>query len=137
MRTEDEPVGEGLIARNSAATDPSMRGSQAANLQATAKKTRTKDDLIREVSLLCELPVKQASIAVDSIFTSIIDALRSGDRVELRRFGVFRPHTRGARRGRDPRSGAEVKVPPKSVARFQPSKHLRDFLDKVAEKSKA
>ena len=92
-------------------------------------KTMTKEDLIREVCLRCELTLRQGQVAVDTIFGGIIEALRSGDRVELRRFGVFRPHWRGPRKGRDPRSGAPVKVPSKSVGRFTPSIVLLRFID--------
>ena len=113
----------------------SMRGPDEAGNEPViapriaAVKTRTKEDLIREVCLHCELPVRQGSAVVDTIFNSIQESLQAGGRVELRRFGVFSTHKRGARRGRDPRSGAEVKVPAKLVGKFTPSKTLRQFVD--------
>ena len=113
------------LARGPGASEPEPKSVLAAE----PVKTLTKEDLIREVCLRCELPLRQGQTAVDTIFGSIIEALRSGDRVELRRFGVFSPHLRGPRRGRDPRSGAPVKVPSKSVGRFTPSLRLRRFID--------
>lgn len=50
----------------------------------------------------------------------IIESLANGSTVELRNFGIFKIKSRRARKGRNPRTGTEVQVPPKKVAVFKP-----------------
>ena len=66
---------------------------------------------------------------VKTIFEEITDALANGDRVELRGFGAFSVKTRGARVGRNPRTGAAVSVEQKKVPFFKTGKLLRDRLN--------
>ena len=66
---------------------------------------------------------------VNTIFDEITDALASGDRVELRGFGAFSVKTRGARVGRNPRTGEAVNVDQKKVPFFKTGKLLRDRLN--------
>ena len=56
---------------------------------------------------------------VNTIFEEITDALANGDRVELRGFGAFSVKTRGARVGRNPRTGEAVSVDQKKVPFFK------------------
>lgn len=58
----------------------------------------------------------------------MVSALRAGDGVELRGFGSFRLRNRKARIGRNPRSGASIKVPSKRVVYFKLGKELRSKL---------
>ena len=62
---------------------------------------------------------------VNVILDEIADALARGDRVELRGFGAFSVRKRDARKGRNPRTGAPVKVPAKAVPFFKAGKELR------------
>ncbi len=62
---------------------------------------------------------------VSTIFDQISSALENGDRVELRGFGAFSTKQRGARIGRNPRTGVSVEVPEKRVPYFKPGKALR------------
>ena len=66
---------------------------------------------------------------VNTIFDEITDALANGDRVELRGFGAFSVKTRGARVGRNPRTGEAVSVEQKKVPFFKTGKLLRDRLN--------
>ena len=66
---------------------------------------------------------------VDVVFEQIGSALAHGDRVELRGFGVFSIRARGARVGRNPRTGDEVAVPSKIVPHFRPGKELHERLN--------
>ena len=63
--------------------------------------------------------------AVDIVLDEIAQALASGGRVELRGFGAFSVRTRDSRMGRNPRTGAAVKVAAKRVPFFKPGKELR------------
>ena len=66
---------------------------------------------------------------VTTIFDEITVALARGDRVELRGFGAFSAKQRGARVGRNPRTGASVQVPAKYIPYFKSGKQLREKLN--------
>jgi integration host factor subunit beta len=70
---------------------------------------------------------------VDTIFESVIQALKTGDKIEIRGFGSFRIRQRKPRIGRNPKTGAKVEVPAKRVPYFKPSKELRDLVNPQAE----
>ena len=67
---------------------------------------------------------------VSAITDEIVKALGRGDRVELRGFGVFLPKRRGARTGRNPKTGAEVQVAQKVIAFFKTGKEMRALLNR-------
>jgi integration host factor subunit beta len=67
---------------------------------------------------------------VNAIFGAIVSALARGDRVELRGFGAFSVKSRPARTGRNPRTGAQVKVEKKSVPSFKTGKEMRERLNR-------
>ena len=66
---------------------------------------------------------------ITTIFEEITTALSRGDRVELRGFGAFSVKLRNARVGRNPRTGATVKVSAKRVPYFKTGKQLRNMLN--------
>ena len=66
---------------------------------------------------------------VNTVFEEITDAMARGERVELRGFGAFSVKKRGARVGRNPRTGEAVDVDAKSVPFFKTGKLLRDRLN--------
>ena len=66
---------------------------------------------------------------VNTIFDEIAKALEAGDRVELRGFGTFSLRRRGARTGRNPRTGESVSVPEKFLPFFKTGKELRERLN--------
>ena len=102
---------------------------------ATNDNTVTKADLVEEVIKVTELPRKESETVVETIFDSIIQALQTGDKIEIRGFGSFRTRQRRGRVGRNPKTGAKVQVPPKRIPFFKPSKELKDFVN--TEKSQA
>lgn len=69
---------------------------------------------------------------VNAILDEIVAALARGDRVELRGFGAFSVKARQARIGRNPRTGAHVKVEDKVVPFFKTGKEMRERLNKGA-----
>ena len=89
----------------------------------------TKADLVEEVSRVTELTRKESEVIVDTLFDSVIKALKTGDKLEVRGFGSFRVRQRNARIGRNPKTGAKVEVPAKSVPYFKPSKELKDLIN--------
>ena len=68
---------------------------------------------------------------VGTVFEQIVSALAHGYRVELRGFGAFSTRARGARLGRNPRTGRKVAVPGKAVPHFKPGKELRERLNPI------
>lgn len=66
---------------------------------------------------------------VTTVFEEITAALANGDRVELRGFGAFSVKERGARIGRNPRTGQSVSVAPKFIPYFKTGKQLREKLN--------
>jgi integration host factor subunit beta len=89
----------------------------------------TKADLVEEVSRVTELTRKDSEVIVDTLFDSVIKALRTGDKLEVRGFGSFRVRQRNARVGRNPKTGEKVEVPAKRVPYFKPSKELKDLIN--------
>ncbi len=93
----------------------------------------TKADLVEEVTKLGDLTRRDSEIIVETIFDSVIGALRSGDKIEIRGFGSFRIRQRKPRIGRNPKTGTKVEVPAKKVPYFKPSKELRDLVNPVGK----
>ena len=90
----------------------------------------TKAELVEEVSRVSDLTKKHSEVIVDTVFQSIIDALQRGEKIELRGFGSFRLRQREPRKGRNPKTGDRVDVPPKKVPYFKPGKELKDLLNR-------
>jgi integration host factor subunit beta len=82
----------------------------------------TKAELVDSVSRASELTRKHSEVIVDAVFTSILAALRKGDKIELRGFGSFRLRRREPRKGRNPKTGDKVDVPPKKVPTSSPAR---------------
>jgi len=69
------------------------------------------------------------AIAVQAILDSISRVLESGNRVEIRGFGSFGLNYRPSRKGRNPKSGETVLVPPKFAPHFKAGKELKSRVD--------
>jgi len=95
--------------------------------------TMTKAELVEEVSRVSDLTKKHSEVIVDTVFKSIITALQRGEKIELRGFGSFRLRQREPRKGRNPKTGDKVDVPPKKVPYFKPGKELKELINKEAE----
>ena len=91
--------------------------------------TRTRADLVQQVAEAADLTKKDADIVLETVLGNIVKALHRGERVELRGFGSFRLRHRDARRGRNPKTGGRVDVPPRSVPYFKPSKKLKALIN--------
>jgi DNA-binding protein HU-beta len=67
----------------------------------------------------------KAEQAVETVFEAMKNAHGKGERIELRRFGVFNVRPRKTGIGRNPRTGQEVSIPPGKAVRFKPGKELQ------------
>src|SRR5438067_13943229 len=93
----------------------------------------TKAELVEDVARAAELPKKAAEQLVEIVFESIIETLNHGEKIELRGFGSFRVRSRGARRGRNPKTGAPVDIPAKRVPYFKPGKEMKELINLEAD----
>ena len=92
----------------------------------------TKAELVEEVARSADLTKKHAEIVVNTVFDSIVQSLKDGEKIELRGFGSFRIRHRGPRIGRNPKTGERVDVPPKRIPYFKPGKDLKEMLNPVS-----
>ncbi len=95
----------------------------------------TKAELVEEVARVSELTKKHSEIIVNTVFDSIVDALRKDEKIELRGFGSFRIRQRRSRQGRNPKTGDKVDVPAKRIPYFKPGKELKVLINTSAESS--
>jgi integration host factor subunit beta len=96
-------------------------------------KRMTKAELVEDVARATELTKRDAELLVEIALGSIVEALRRGEKVELRGFGSFRVREREARRGRNPKTGAEVKIAAKHIPYFKAGKELKEIINGVDE----
>jgi DNA-binding protein HU-beta len=82
-------------------------------------------DIINEVVNRTGITKTKAEMAVETVFETMKKALSEGDRIELRGFGIFNVRPRKTGIGRNPRTGAEVAIPPGKAVRFKPGKELQ------------
>ena len=86
----------------------------------------TKAEFVARVAAQVQLPKKQTDVLLAVFLTSIIEALRRGEHVELRGFGSFRFRDRLPREGRNPQTGERVLIAAKRVPFFKAGKDLRE-----------
>lgn len=86
----------------------------------------SKTELINAVSEKAELTKKDATKAVEAVFTSIQESLSNGENVQIIGFGNFEVRDRAARKGRNPQTGAEIEIKATKVPGFKPGKQLKD-----------
>jgi integration host factor beta subunit len=90
----------------------------------------TKSELVdRIVEANGILTRKESELVVNIVFDSMSDALKNGEKVEIRGFGSFTVRERGAREARNPKSGEIVNIPAKKTPFFKTGKELRERVD--------
>ncbi|MBQ7642056.1 MAG: HU family DNA-binding protein [Acholeplasmatales bacterium] len=86
----------------------------------------TKADMVAAVADKLDLSKKQAEMAVDTVFNTIMDGLKVNDKVVVSGFGTFEVRTRAARTGRNPRTGEDITIPEQKTPAFKAGKVLKD-----------
>jgi integration host factor subunit beta len=86
----------------------------------------TKSDLIERLCLGQKLPKGKAELLVDTIFECLEQALRRGERIEIRGFGSFEIRSYKAYQGRNPKTGVQVPVREKRLPFFKVGKELKE-----------
>lgn len=87
-----------------------------------------KTELIAAIAAKADLTRKDAGIALDAVIGSITDALKANDKVQLIGFGTFEVRKRAARIGKNPQTGADVKIPATKVPVFKAGKALKEIV---------
>ena len=91
-----------------------------------ANKTLTRMDLGEAVFREVGLSRNDAAQMVESVLGHISDALVDGEQVKISSFGTFSVRDKGARVGRNPKTGEEVPIEPRRVLTFRPSHLMKD-----------
>ena len=93
----------------------------------------TKAEFVERVATQTQLPKQQAVEIVEIFVRCIMDALRTGDKVELRGFGSFRCRQRRPRTGRNLKTGVTVQVPAQRMPYFKASKAVHARLNSTVD----
>ncbi len=96
-----------------------------------------KADLVEKVRSGAGLAKNQAEQALDATLDSVVAAVKAGERVSIFGFGTFNPSSRGARTGRNPQTGAPVKIPASKGVRFAPAAAFKAALNPKSAAKKA
>lgn len=88
-----------------------------------------KSDLVEAIAKSADMPKAAAARALDATVDTIKKALKKGDTVSLVGFGTFKVGKRAARNGRNPRTGATIKIKAAKVPKFSAGKGLKDAVN--------
>ena len=89
-----------------------------------------KAELIAAIADDAEISKAKAEFALNSSIENIIKAVTKGDSVQLIGFGTFKSGKRAARIGRNPQTGAELKIPAAKTVKFSAGKAFKDAVNK-------
>ena len=88
-----------------------------------------KTELIEHIAINADISKAAAARALESTIDAVKNTLKNGDSVSLVGFGTFTVGKRAARVGRNPRTGASIKITAARVPKFRPGKALKDALN--------
>ena len=86
-------------------------------------------ELVEILASKNDLSKSAANGVLETLIETIQTAVKKGDAVQLVGFGTFKPVKRAARTGRNPRTGATIKIKAAKVPKFRPGKALKDALN--------
>lgn len=97
----------------------------------------TRSELVKKISEKCpDFTRRQVEIMFDTVIETIKDALKRGERVDIRDFGNFTVKTRKPRIRRNPRTGEPLQVPMKRRVHFKVGKELLEMMNPSLDASK-
>lgn len=85
----------------------------------------TKADIVARIAQTTGMTKADTSDVLDALLEAISAALGRGEKIEMRGFGIFKVESRKARVARNPKTGQEIRIPPRAVPVFKPSDHLK------------
>ncbi len=89
-----------------------------------------KSDLVAAISAKTGSTKKEAEVALNAFVEVVTEALEKGDKVQLVGFGSFEVRKRAARKGRNPQTKEEIKIPASKAPVFKAGKALKDLVNK-------
>ncbi len=89
-----------------------------------------KTDLIAKIAEDAELTKKSAEAALNAFIGAIETSLKKGEKVQLVGFGSFEVRKRAARKGRNPQTKEEIRIPSSKAPVFKAGKALKDLVNK-------
>lgn len=99
----------------------------------TSRRTITKKELVLRIAEKTQQKQTITRDIIQMFIDDVIHELARGNRLELRDFGVFEVKVRKARKARNPKTGAEVRVPEKRVVTIKPGKKMKEEINRHAE----
>ncbi len=88
-----------------------------------------RSELVDQIANVAGIEKRHAESAVSAFVDSVVTAAKAGERLSIFGFGTFTPSHQPARTGRNPRTGAPVKVSARNVVKFKPATALREALN--------
>ena len=88
-----------------------------------------KKELVESMAGAADISKAAAEKALNGMLMAVSEALSKGDKVTLVGFGTFSTLNRTERKAKNPRTGAMIKIPAKTVAKFKPGSKLSDALN--------
>ena len=86
----------------------------------------TKAELVSKIAVKANITKASAERSLNAFLESVKGALTKDGKLTLTGFGAFAVETRKARKGRNPRTGAEIRIPASKVVKFRPGKNLKE-----------
>ena len=88
-----------------------------------------KNELVEQIAMAADISKAKAGMALDAFVEAVSSSLQNGEDVSLVGFGTFTVSERAARTGRNPQTGAEIKIPATKVPKFRAGKKLKDAVN--------
>jgi DNA-binding protein HU-beta len=95
----------------------------------TRRLAVTKTELVNAIAEKAELSKSDSEKALKAFVDTVTEALKAGDKIALVGFGTFSVGDRAARVGKNPQTGAEIKIPAAKVPKFKAGKALKDAVN--------
>lgn len=89
---------------------------------------KTRAELISQIACDANISKAKAEKALNSLIKNVTMALKKGDKVTITGFGTFSVTKRKARKGRNPQTGAVIKIKASKVPKFSPGKGFKDAI---------
>jgi integration host factor subunit alpha len=88
-----------------------------------------KSDIANDIYEIVGISKNEAADIVEMILNLLKDVLKKGESVKIAGFGNFIVRSKGARKGRNPRTGEEIGITPRRVVTFRPSQVFKKFVN--------
>ncbi|MBF0517019.1 MAG: integration host factor subunit alpha [Nitrospirae bacterium] len=85
----------------------------------------TKADIINSLFENVGLPKKESEEIIETILDTMKKTFSDGESIKISGFGTFNVRKKRSRRGRNPKTGQDIEITPRTVVTFKPSNHLK------------